>query len=163
MSENAPKILIVVLVVIVVLFVVGVGAGASGGIGSISVDSVINTLGGLLPAPAVALDEIEASPDGCLNRNSRRIVIPGGGECALEIAESSANVRSLKLEIAAGGIAHLELVVSPVEDQEMVIETDLPNDGERQINLTVYPSGGRLLIDECVVNSGSACVIDLVN
>lgn len=163
MSGNAPKILIVVLVGVVALFVVGVGVGASGGIGGISVDGVINMLAGIFPAPAVKPDEIDASPSSCFDRGLQRIVIPGGGECELEIAESSANVRVLKLEIAAGGAAHLEQVVSPVEDREMVVETDLPNDGERRINLTFYPSGGNLLIDECVVNSGSACVINIVN
>ena len=163
MGENAPKIVIIVLVVVVVLFVVGIGVGAGGGIGSFSVDNAINSLGGLFPAPAVAGDEIDASPSSCFNRDLQRIIIPGGGECELEFAESSANVRSLKLQIAPGAIVHIEMIVSPVEDHEMTIETDLPNNGDRQINLTIFPSGGSLIIDECVVNSGSACVIDLVN
>jgi hypothetical protein len=163
MGENAPKIVIVVLVVVVVLFVVGIGVGAGGGVSSISVDAVINSLGGLFPAPAVSVDEITASPSGCFDGSLQRIIIPGGGECALEFAESSANVRSLKLQIAPGGLVHLEMVVSPAEDQEMTITTDLPNNGDRQISLTLFPSGGSLFIDECVVNSGSACIIDLVS
>lgn len=163
MGENAPKIIIVVLVVVVVLFVVGVGVGAGGGISSISVDSVISSLGGLFPAAAVSVDDITAAPSGCFDRNLQRIIIPGGGECALEFAESSANVRSLKLQIVPGAVVHLEMIVSPAQDQEMTIATNLPNNGDRQISLTLFPSGGSLLIDECVVNSGSACVIDLVN
>jgi len=163
MGENAPKIVIVVLVVVVVLFVVGIGVGAGGGIGSFSVDSAINALGGLFPAPAVSVDDITASPSGCFDRDLQRIVIPGGGECSLEFSESSSNVRSLKLQIAPGGLVHIEMLVSPAQDQEMTIETDLPNNGDSQIDLTLFPSGGSLLIDECLVNSGSACVIDLVN
>ncbi len=163
MGDNAPKIVIVVLVAAVVLFVVGIGIGAGGGIESFSVDSMINSLGSLFPAPAVTASEIEASPSGCFNATSQRIVVPGGGTCALAFAESSANVRSLKLQIAAGAAAHLEMLVSPVEDQEMTISSDLPNDGDSRINLTIFPSGGSLIIDECVVSSGSACVIDLVS
>lgn|GEM_PF-7073721 len=162
MSDNAPKILIVVLVILVVLFFVGIGVGTGEGIDSISVDSVINMLAGLFPSPAVSPQEIEASPSGCYNRGAQRLIIPGGGECELEILESSANVRSLKLEIV-GGAAHLEMVVSPVEDQEMTIESDLPHNGERQISLTIFPSGGSLIIDECVASGSSACVINIVN
>ena len=163
MGENAPKIIIVVLVVVVVLFVVGIGVGVSGGVGSISIDSAINSIAGLFPSPPVAVSEIDASPSDCFNPTSQRIVIPGGGECELEFATSEANVRSFKLEIASGAVVHLELDVEPVKDQEMTIETDLPNDGDRQINLTIFPSGGTMIIDECVVNSGSACVIDMVS
>ena len=161
MSENAPKILIVVLVILVVLFFVGIGVGTGEGIDNISVDSVINTLAGLFPSPAVSSEEIQ--PTDCFDQGARRIIIPGGGECELEILESSANIRSLKLEIVAGGAAHLELTVSPAEDQEMVITTDLPNNGDRQIDLTLFPSGGSLIIDECVASGGGACVINIVN
>lgn len=162
MSENAPKILIVVLVVIVVVFFVGVGVGAGGGMGSLSVDSAINTLAGLFPSPAVGMDEIDASPSGCFDRGAQRIVIPGGGECALRVAESSANVRSLKLEIVSG-VAHLEMTVAPVEGKEMTVSADLPNNGDSQINLTFFPSGGDMLIDECAAGSGASCIINIVN
>lgn len=162
MSENAPKILIVVLVALVVLFFVGVGVGTGGGIGSLSVDRVINTLAGLFPSPAVSLDEVEASPSGCLDRGARRIIIPGGGVCALEIAESAANVRSLKLEIVSGA-AHLEMTVSPVEDQEMTIKADLPNDGDPEINLTFFPAEGSVIFDECVALGSGSCVINIVD
>lgn len=161
MGENAPKVVIVVLVVVVVLFFIGIGVGAGGGVSSFSVESAINSLGSLFPAPAITADEITASPSGCFNRDLLRIVIPGGGECSLEFSESASNVRSLKLQIAPGGLVHVEMLVSPAQDQEMTIETALPKDGDPQLNLTIFPSGGSLLIDECAVNNGSACVIDL--
>jgi hypothetical protein len=99
-------------------------------------------------------NEIDAFPSGCFDQILQRIVIPSGGECALQIAESSAD-RSLKLENVNGAV-HLELI----EGQETIVESDLP---DKQINLTIYSSGGSLVINACVPSGGSNCVINIVN
>ncbi len=160
MSGNAPKIVIVVLVVVVVLFALGIGVGAGGGIGGISLDGVINTFAGLLPIPALDLNEVSASPSSCLNRTTQRIVIPNGGSCTLDVAESSANVRALKLRIASGASVALHMTTQPDGEHNMDIGSDLPSNGNSQITLNFYKASGELKIENCT-SSGSGCVIDI--
>jgi len=160
MSGNAPKILVVALVVIAVLFFVGIGVGAGGGIGSISLDGVIGSLSSLFPSPSVALDDISASPSGCLDRSLQRILVSKLDGCQLQIAASSANVRALKLRIEAGASVHYTLTVTPPQSQPMTAGDDLPKQGKDQLTLDFYTSGGTLTLDSCAT-SASACVIDI--
>src|SRR3954467_5731760 len=103
MNQNTTRIVIVVLVVVAVVFFVGIGVGAGGGnngqggLPGVSVDSVVKTFAGLIPAPAVAVNEINASPSNCFDPNLQRIVVQSLGSCTLEIADSDANIRALKL------------------------------------------------------------------
>ncbi len=161
MSGNAPKILVVVLVVVAVLFFAGIAIGSNNGVGSLSLDGVIGSLSGLLPSPALSMSEISSSPSGCLDAQLQRILVPGGGSCAFQIAESSSAVRSFKLQIAAGQGVHLALSVR-VQDKPLTIKTDLPKDGNNQTTLSIFGSGGTLVIDQCTVGVGGACVVDLV-
>ena len=162
MSGNAPKILVVVLVVVAVLFFAGIAIGANNGVGGVSLEGVINSLAGLMPSPAVGADAIASSPDGCFDRGLQRIFVPSGGRCDLQIAPSSATVRSLKLKVAGGQGVHLALTVEPVEDKPLVIDTDLPKDGNDQMSLSIFAEGGTLILDGCTAGVGGSCIVDLV-
>lgn len=162
--SDSTKLVIVVLAAIVVLFVLGIGVGASGGIKSINVDSVKNALIGLFPSPAIPLDEITASPDGCLNRAQRRIVVPGGiaGVCVLTIAPSDATVRTLKLQIAPGGSVNITMQAEPVEGKTLDIDSDLPRDGNDQITLSFFKSDAPTPVTIRQCSNGGGCVLNIV-
>lgn len=159
--SDTNKLVIVVLVAVVVLFVLFVGVGASGGIKSITVDGVVNSLAGLLPSPSVDLNDITASPDGCLNRAQRRLLVSSSG-CELTIAASDATVRSLKLQIAPGRSVNITTTVEPVEDEPLDIDADLPNHGDDQLTLTFFKSetSSTVVISGC--SDASGCALNIL-
>lgn len=160
--SDTTKLVIVVLVAIVVLFLLGIGVGAGGGIQSITVGSIANTLGGLIPSPALDLDAIAASPDGCLNRSQRRIVVPSVGGCLLTIAPSDATVRSLKLQIAPGAFVNITMSAEPVEGKVIDIDSDLPNHGNDQMTLTFFKSDMPSTVSINLCSNGGGCVLNIV-
>ena len=161
--SDTTKLVIVILVAIVVLFALGIGAGAGGGIGTITVEGIANTFAGLIPSPAISMDEISASPSGCLNTSQRRIVVPNVGGCLFTIAPSDATVRSLKLQIAPGASVSITMTSEPVEGKVMDIDSDLPNNGNDQITLTFFKSDApkTMMISGCS-NSGG-CVLNILD
>lgn len=167
MNQNTTRIVIVVLVVVAIVFFVGVGVGAGGsnngdgGLPGISMDGVINTFAGLIPAPTVAANEIDASPSSCFDPNTRRIIVQNFGSCHLEIADSDANIRALKLQLAPNQRVHIESTSNPVEDKPMVTKADLPLHGSNQITLNFFKENGSVTFSNCIPNSGSVCVFTI--
>lgn len=166
----SPKLLIVVAVVLVVLFLVSVGIGSGGGLPGLSVEGVVGALENLLPSARVEIADINADPESCLNRQLQRLVVPQLGQCSLTVAPSSVNVRSLTF--TSDSALRVRTRVEPVEGETMTIRAELPAEPQPgfaggppprtdQIKLDIYGSGGTILIDQCVPDSGSACVIDL--
>ena len=168
MGENAPKIVIVVLVIVAVVFFIGVGVGAGGqnngqgGLSSISVDGVVNTFAGLIPAPAVTASEINASPSSCFDPNQMRFIVPNVGNCHFDITESSANIRALKLQISPGQQVHIESTSDPVEDKPLLSKINLPSGGNAQTTLNFFKKHSSITISNCVPNSGSICTLTIV-
>jgi hypothetical protein len=160
--SDTNKLIIVVLVAVVVLFVLGISVGAGGGIKTITVDGIKNTLIGLFPTPALPLDEISASPSSCLNRDQRRIVVPSVGGCLFTIAPSDATVRALKLQIAPGVSVNITTVSEPAEDKEMTIDVDLPSHGSNQTTFTFYQSEvpKTMTISQC--SNAGGCVLNIL-
>ncbi len=170
MSGNTPKILIVVGLVLVVLFVAGVGIGASGGLPGLSVDGVLGAFGSLLPAAPVAMTDVSASPEGCLDATVQRVIVPSLGQCVLTIGPADANVRALVLTSASA--LRVRMTVSPTDGKTMTISDTLPQDVDPpppgatptptdRLTLNIFGGGGTLIIDQCLPAGGSACVVDL--
>ncbi|MCC6802640.1 MAG: hypothetical protein IT319_07130 [Anaerolineae bacterium] len=159
--SDTNKLAIVILVAIVVLFFLFVGVGASGGIKSINVNGVVNSFAGLLPSPAVDLNDITASPESCLNRSQRRLLVTISG-CELTIAASDATVRSLKLQIAPGRSVNITTTVEPVEDQPLDIDADLPNHNEDNLTLTFFKSEtpSTVIISAC--SDAGGCALNIL-
>jgi hypothetical protein len=163
-SGNTPKIFVAVLLILGVFFMCGVGAGINNGLGAISLEGVINLLNGLFPSPPVRLEDINASPEGCLDRRLGRIEVSPLGQCELAIRAGDANVRSLVLEARQNDALHVELTVSPVEGKAMTLQADLPDESSSQSNrleLDIYRDGGTLRLSQCVPSSGGSCILDL--
>jgi len=164
MNQNTTKIVIVILVVVAVVFFIGVGVGAGGGnngqggLPGISVDSVVSTFGSLIPAPAVGLNEMHGS---CLNTASTppTIVIPGNGNCELNIDDSDANIRALKLEMTAGQAIHIESTSEPIKDKPMPTKADLSLSGKTKITLNFFKTGSSVNF-QCFGFSGCALQIN---
>lgn len=161
MSGNTPKILVVVGIVLVILFVAGAGIGAGGGLPGLSVDAVLGAFGGLLPSPPVAMADVSASPESCLDRTVQRVIVPVLGQCVLAVGPGSANVRTLTLTSASA--LRVRMTVSPTEGKTMTVSAALPRDTEpaNRLKLDIFGRGGTLVIDQCVPAGGSACVIDV--
>lgn len=173
---DSKKLVIILIVVVVALFLVSAGIGANGGLGSDDpqgwIDSLMQSLGGLFPAQPIRLDEISASPDGCLDRSTGRIIVPTLGSCALSFAPSEANTRALTLQIVPGASVRYRMEVQPIEEQSFEIEERLPSvppppppgatpqPGDR-VRLDIYKQGGSLIIDECASDDSSQCVINI--
>ena len=168
MGENAPKIVIVVLVIVAVLFFVGVGVGANGqnngqgGLPGVSVEGAINTFAGLIPAPTVAPSEISSS-SGCFSASQRSITVANFGGCTLEIADSDANIRSLKLKINPGQRVHLESTSNPVEDKPLLTKANLAPGGTTEITLNFFKENGSITISNCIPGSGSVCILTIAD
>ena len=161
MSGNTPKILIVVGIVLVVLFVAGLGIGAGGGLPGLSVEGVLGAFGSLMPSPPVALSDVSASPESCLDRAVQRMIVPSLGQCVLTVGPADANVRTLAL--TSGSALRVRMTVSPTEGKTMTVTDHLPGDAEpaNRLELDIFGRGGTLIIDQCAPASGSACVIDV--
>ena len=168
MNPNTTRIVIVVLVIVAVVFFIGIGVGAGGqnngqgGLPNLSVDSVVNSIGGLIPAPAVAVSEIDASPSNCFDPNLQRIVLQNLGICHLEIADSGENIRALKLQLAPGQRVHIESTSDPVKDKPLEIKLDLPSDGRSQVTLNFFKENGGVTLSNCIPSSGSVCLLNIV-
>jgi hypothetical protein len=169
MNQNAPKIVIVVLVIVAVLFFVGVGVGAGGqnngqgGLPGISVDSVVNSFSGLIPAPALSVNEIHSPSSGCITVDATSIVVVKGGNCHLEIKDSDANIRALKLTLANNQSIHIESTSDPVENKPMLTKVDLPSNGNTQITLNFFKTNSSVTFSECVPNSGDRCTLTVAH
>ena len=161
--SDTTKLVIVVLVAIVVLFVLGIGIGAGGGIRTITVEGIANTFAGLIPSPAINLDDIIASPAGCLNRGQRRIVVPNLGACQLTIAPSDTTVRSLKLQIASGGSVNITMEAEPVADKTLHIDSNLPDNGNDQITLTFFKSDEPTPMSIGLCSNASGCTLTILD
>lgn len=161
MSGNTPKILVAAGVILVVLFAVSVGIGANGGVPGLSVEAVVAAFENLIPSPPVALADISASPESCLDRTLQRIVIPSLGQCLLTVGASNSNVRTLTL--TSDSSLRVRTTVSPAEGKTMTVNNTLPRDTApvTRLELDIFGRGGTLLIDQCIPASGSACVIDV--
>ena len=165
MGENAPKIVIVVLVIVVVVFFIGVGVGAGnngkGGLPGITVDSVVNSFRGLIPAPAVTADEISAS-SSCFNAAQMRITVPTIGSCQFTVSDSDANVRALKLQINPGQRVHIESTTHPAGDNPMKATIDLKPGGDTETTLNFFKKNNNLTISNCNPGGGSFCTLTIV-
>ncbi|MEO8394648.1 MAG: hypothetical protein ABI700_16755 [Chloroflexota bacterium] len=169
MNQNTTRIVIVVLVIVAVVFFVGIGVGAGGqnngqgGLPGLSVDGVVNSFAGLIPAPAVAVSEIDASPSNCFDPNLQRIIVQSGGSCHLEINDSDANIRALKLELASNQRVHIESISNPVEDTEMPSKIDLASDSNAKgVTLDFFKTNNSVTFSNCIPNSGSVCILNIV-
>ncbi|MBI1257354.1 MAG: hypothetical protein GC204_07780 [Chloroflexi bacterium] len=168
MNQNTTRIVIVVLVLVVIVFFVGIGVGAGGqnngqgGLPGLSVDSVVNRLGGLVPAPAVEASEITASPSPCFDSTLMRIRVQNAGSCHLTIADSDKDIRALKLQIEPGQRVHIDSTSDPVKDKPLESKLDLPSGGNAQITLNFFKENGSVTINNCVPNSGNLCVLNIV-
>jgi hypothetical protein len=173
MGENAPKIVIVVLVIVAVVFFVGIGVGAGGGnsgqggLPGISVDSAVNAFSGLFPAPAVALGDItNVSPAACSIDSTTTppsIVISTAQICRLNVKNSDANIRALKLKLADNQSIHIESTSDPVEDKPMLTKLDLPSKGSSQVTLNFFQKNGGVTISQCAPGGESVCTLTIVS
>ena len=174
MGENAPKIVIVVLVIVVVLFFVGIGVGAGGqnkgqgGLPNISIDSAINTFSGLIPVPAVALNEItKATPSNCFAvlppPQGPSIIVSVLAGCKLDIKDSGSNIRALKLKLADNQRVHIESTSDPVKDKPMLSKLDLPSQNSAQVTLNFFQTNSSVTFSDCVPETGNSCTLTIVS
>jgi hypothetical protein len=168
MNQNTTRIVIVVLVLVAVVFFIGIGVGAGGGnngqggLPGVSVDSVVNAFAGLIPAPTLSVNEINASPSNCFDPNLQRIVVQSLGSCTLEIRSSDANIRALKLQISPNQRVHIEAVSNPVKDTEMPSKVNLPSNGKSEVTLNFFQTNNSVTFSDCIPNSGSVCILTVV-
>ena len=144
MESVNPKVVIVLLVLVVVLFALAVGVGATRPAGSAGGDGPdwLQSLGARLGARQALRDEdisgaIGACPD---HLQAASFALPAGLSCTWFFKDSSAPVRTLSLELAAGDA---RAVFDPYGEGEMTLKQDLTGD-RRTMRVPVTKAGGQL-------------------
>jgi hypothetical protein len=140
-----PKVLLVIVVVLVLLFVAGTAVGVSrqnGGTESLS-PAWLEQAGGLLSREqGLAVDDLMASTPATCRQQLRQgaFDFPEGGSCRLDIAASSAPIRTLSLELRQGTA---DVVVLQRGERGLTIEQRLRG---RPARFQFYEEGGILQI-----------------
>jgi len=137
-----PKVVIVLLVLVVVLFAVAMGVGATRPAESVSGGpDWLQSLGARLGARQALRDEdLSGAIGACPDRLLGSFVLPAGLSCTWFFKDSSAPVRTLSLELAAG---EARAVFDPYGEGEMTLKQDLAGD-RRTLRVPVTKAGGQL-------------------
>ena len=138
-----PKVVIVLLVLVIVLFALAVGVGATRPAGSAGDGGPdwLQSLGARLGARQALRDEdISGAIGACPDRLQGSFVLPAGLSCTWFFKDSSAPVRTLSLELAAG---EARAVFDPYGEGEMTLKQDLAGD-RRTLRVPVTKAGGQL-------------------
>jgi len=144
-----PKVLLIILAVLVLLFVVGTAVGISrqnGETESLS-PAWLERAGGLLSREqGLTTDDLAATTPATCRQQLQQgaFVFPEGGSCRLDIAASSAPIRTLSLELRQGTA---DVVVLQRGQRGLTIEQTLRS---RPASFQFYEEGGILQIS-CVV------------
>jgi len=137
-----PKVVIVLLVLVVVLFALAVGVGATRPAEAVGGGpDWLQSLGARLGARQALRDEdISGAIGACPERLHASFVLPAGLSCTWFFKDSSAPVRTLSLELAAGDA---RAVFDPYGEGEMTLKQDLAGD-RRTLRVPVTKAGGQL-------------------
>jgi hypothetical protein len=148
---NGPRVVIVVLAVLALLFVVGLMFGARDEERPDPSDSWVDSLGGLIPKPAVDADDIRAD---CLESDT--FVIPATQTCVARIEGPNRGVNEVRLSVTSGGA-----VAVTADRPDMLEEERTMQPGEERA-FDVYPDGMSLQF-ACigVALGGPSCTVAL--
>jgi hypothetical protein len=140
-----PKVLLVIVIVLALLFVAGTAVGVSrqnGDIENLS-PAWLERAGGLLSREqGLTVDDLMASTPATCRQQLRQGVFdfPDGGSCRLDIAASSAPIRTLSLALRQGSA---DVVVLQRGERGLTIEQRLRG---RPASFQFYEEGGILQI-----------------
>src|SRR3954447_23099366 len=93
---NGPRIAIVVLAVLALVFVIGLMFGARGQELPDPSTSWVDSLGGLIPKPAIKVEDVQS---GCLDLDS--FVIPATQTCTASINGPNRGVKEVRLSVTS--------------------------------------------------------------